>query len=189
MEANISKNVHHCCNQSLIITQIIFTLNLGSITTAYYRTAQGIILTYDVTNPESFENLKIWAKGIDQYAAKSVSCILVGNKCDLVDKQQISTEKGKELANKYGIQFFETSAKNATSVEEAFLTLARDIKMIMVSDIAKKIAKDWPFTHHLVPAHLCLTICEILCLSTNVLPKDVQKYLVQTILLVGINAN
>jgi len=99
-----------------------------TITTAYYLTAQGIILTYDVTNPESFGNLKMWAKAIDQHAAKSVNRILVGNKCDLVDKRQISTEKGKELTNEFGIQFFETSAKNATSVEEAFLTLARDIK-------------------------------------------------------------
>uniref|UniRef100_A0A6B2LJN4 Uncharacterized protein n=1 Tax=Arcella intermedia TaxID=1963864 RepID=A0A6B2LJN4_9EUKA len=99
-----------------------------TITTAYYRTAQGIILTYDVTNPESFGNLKMWAKAIDQHAAKSVNRILVGNKCDLVDKRQISSEKGRELANEFSIQFFETSAKNATSVEEAFLTLARDIK-------------------------------------------------------------
>jgi len=99
-----------------------------TITTAYYRTAQGIILTYDVTNPESFGNLKMWAKAIDQHAAKTVNRILVGNKCDLVDKRQITTEKGRELANEFGIQFFETSAKNATSVEEAFLTLAREIK-------------------------------------------------------------
>jgi len=99
-----------------------------TITTAYYRTAQGIILTYDVTNPDSFANLKMWAKAIDQHAAKNVYRILVGNKCDLVDKRQISIEKGRELANEFGIPFFETSAKDATSVEEAFLTLARDIK-------------------------------------------------------------
>jgi len=105
-----------------------------TITTAYYRTAQGIILTYDVTNPESFGNLKMWAKAIDQHAAKSVNRILVGNKCDLVDKRQITTEKGRELANEFGIQFFETSAKNSTSVEEAFLTLARDIKKRVDSD-------------------------------------------------------
>jgi len=99
-----------------------------TITTAYVRTVQGIILTYDVTNPESFGNLKMWAKAIDLYAVKTVNRIMVGNKCDLVDKRQIAVEKGKELANEFGIQFFETSAKDATSVEEAFLTLARDIK-------------------------------------------------------------
>jgi len=48
------------------------------------------------------------------------------------------------------------------------------------------ITKDWPLTHHLVPSHLCLTICEILCLSRNVLPKDLQIYLVRTILQVGL---
>jgi len=76
----------------------------------------------------------MWAKAIDQHAAKSVNRILVGNKCDLVDKRQITTEKGRELANEFGIQFFETSAKNATSVEEAFLTLARDIKKRIDND-------------------------------------------------------
>jgi len=76
----------------------------------------------------------MWAKAIDQHAAKSVNRILVGNKCDLVDKRQIATEKGRELANEFGIQFFETSAKNATSVEEAFLTLARDIKKRVDTD-------------------------------------------------------
>jgi len=70
----------------------------------------------------------MWAKSIDQHASKNVKRILVGNKCDLVDRRQVSTEKGRELANEFGIQFFETSAKNATSVEEAFLTLARDVQ-------------------------------------------------------------
>jgi len=84
----------------------------------------------------------MWAKAIDQHAAKSVNRILVGNKCDLVDKRQISTEKGKELSNEFGIQFFETSAKNATSVEEAFLTLARDIKKRVDSEDGPTIDKE-----------------------------------------------
>jgi len=46
--------------------------------------------------------------------------------------------------------------------------------------------KDWPKRHHLVPSHLCLTICEILCLSRIILPKDIQIYLVRTILQVGL---
>jgi len=99
-----------------------------TITTAYYRTAQGIILTYDVTNGESFGNLKMWAKAIDQHAAKSVNRILVGNKCDLADKRVIETSKGQELAAEFGIKFFETSAKNSIAVEDAFMSLARDIK-------------------------------------------------------------
>jgi len=99
-----------------------------TITTAYYRTAQGIILTYDVTNAESFGNLKMWAKAIDQHAAKSVNRILVGNKCDLADKRVIETSKGQELAAEFGIKFFETSAKNSIQVDDAFMSLARDIK-------------------------------------------------------------
>jgi len=48
------------------------------------------------------------------------------------------------------------------------------------------ISKAWPLTHHLVPSHLCLIICEILCLSRYVLPKEIQIYLVQTILQFGL---
>jgi len=99
-----------------------------TITTAYHRMAQGIVLTYDVTNASSFSNLKMWALAIDQYASKSVNRILVGNKCDLTDKRVIETSKGQDLANEFGINFFETSAKNSVQVDEAFMSLARDIK-------------------------------------------------------------
>jgi len=63
------------------------------------------------------------------------------------------------------------------------------VSCIALSHDIEAIAKDWPLTHHLVPSHLCLTICEILCLSRNVLPKDLRKYLVQTILQFGLSGS
>jgi len=103
-----------------------------TITTAYYRGAMGILLVYDVTDDKSFANIKNWIRNIEQHATENVNKILIGNKCDLVDKKVIDTTRGKNLADEIGIKFLETSAKNSINVEEAFLTLARDIKSRLI---------------------------------------------------------
>jgi Ras-related protein Rab-8A len=103
-----------------------------TITTAYYRGAMGIMLAYDVTDMRTFDNIRNWMKSIEQHASESVDRILVGNKCDLSEKRVVSTEMGKALADEYGIKFFECSAKNSINVEEAFISLARDIKKRLI---------------------------------------------------------
>jgi len=103
-----------------------------TITTAYYRGAMGILLTYDVTDENSFQNIRNWMKNIEEYAAENVNKILIGNKCDLVEKKVVDSQKGQQLAANYGIQFLETSAKNNINVEEAFISIARDIKTRMI---------------------------------------------------------
>eukprot|EP00164_Ancoracysta_twista_P000281 GFYU01000397.1.p1 GENE.GFYU01000397.1~~GFYU01000397.1.p1 ORF type:complete len:205 (+),score=66.19 GFYU01000397.1:206-820(+) len=99
-----------------------------TITTAYYRGAMGILLVYDVTDEQTFLNVRNWIRNIEQHASDNVNKILVGNKCDLVDKKVVETTRGQALADEYGIKFFETSAKNKINVEAAFHTIARDIK-------------------------------------------------------------
>jgi len=103
-----------------------------TITTAYYRGAYGILLIYDVTDENSFQNIRHWMKNIEEYAAENVNKILIGNKCDLVEKKVVDTQKGQQLAANYGIQFLETSAKNNINVEEAFISIARDVKARMI---------------------------------------------------------
>ncbi|XP_015509192.1 ras-related protein Rab-8A [Neodiprion pinetum] len=99
-----------------------------TITTAYYRGAMGIMLVYDVNNERSFENIKNWIRNIEENASADVEKMLLGNKCDLADRRQVSKQRGEQLAVEYGIKFMETSAKASINVEEAFYTLARDIK-------------------------------------------------------------
>lgn len=71
-------------------------------------------------------------KNIEEHAAENVNKILLGNKCDLVEKRVVDAERGKKLAESYGIAFMETSAKNATNVEEAFFHIAREIKTRLI---------------------------------------------------------
>ncbi|KAI7866563.1 GTP-binding protein ypt1 [Mucor mucedo] len=99
-----------------------------TITSSYYRGAHGIIVVYDVTDEDSFNNVKQWLQEIDRYAAEGVNKLLVGNKSDLVDKKVVDTEQAKEFSESLKIPLLETSAKDATNVEQAFLTMAKQIK-------------------------------------------------------------
>uniref|UniRef100_A0A8C6WGI0 RAB1A, member RAS oncogene family a n=1 Tax=Neogobius melanostomus TaxID=47308 RepID=A0A8C6WGI0_9GOBI len=95
-----------------------------TITSSYYRGAHGIIVVYDVTDQESFNNVKQWLQEIDRYASENVNKLLVGNKCDLTTKKVVDYTTAKEFADNLGIPFLETSAKSASNVEQAFMTMA-----------------------------------------------------------------
>jgi len=99
-----------------------------TITSSYYRGAHGIIVVYDVTDQVSFNNVKQWLQEIDRYACESVNKLLVGNKCDLTTKKVVDANTAKEFADGLGIPCLETSAKSATNVEQAFITMAAEIK-------------------------------------------------------------
>ncbi|KAJ2767732.1 ras GTPase [Coemansia nantahalensis] len=99
-----------------------------TITSSYYRGAHGIIVVYDVTESESFGNVKQWLQEIDRYASEGVNKLLVGNKSDLADKRSVDFTEAQEFAKSLSISFLETSAKDSTNVENAFLTMARQIK-------------------------------------------------------------
>lgn len=99
-----------------------------TITSSYYRGAHGIIVVYDCTDQESFNNVKTWLEEIDRYACDNVNKLLVGNKSDLHTKKVVDYTTAKEYADQLGIPFLETSAKNAMNVEQAFMTMAAEIK-------------------------------------------------------------
>eukprot|EP00927_Polykrikos_kofoidii_P024152 TRINITY_DN2201_c1_g3_i1.p1 TRINITY_DN2201_c1_g3~~TRINITY_DN2201_c1_g3_i1.p1 ORF type:complete len:215 (-),score=35.38 TRINITY_DN2201_c1_g3_i1:89-703(-) len=104
-----------------------------TITSSYYRGVHGIIVVYDVTDKESFTNVKHWLQEIEKYAADGVNKLLVGNKCDLSSKKVVSYDEAKEFAEPLNIQFMETSAKNAHNVEQAFQAMAKDIQARVAS--------------------------------------------------------
>lgn len=98
-----------------------------TITTSYYRGAMGIMLVYDITQEKTYDNIAKWLRNIQEHASEGVERCILANKCDLNDKRMVSKEKGEGIAREHNIRFFETSAKESINVEEAFMTLTRDI--------------------------------------------------------------
>ena len=91
-----------------------------SITRTYYKNSVCAIVVYDITRRESFESVINWIEDCKLNSPKTVFMILVGNKSDLNDNRQVTTEEGEEFATRYGIRFFETSAKDGVNIEEIF---------------------------------------------------------------------
>lgn len=104
-----------------------------TITTAYYRGAMGFILMYDVTNEDSFNSVQDWVTQIKTYSWDNAQVILVGNKSDIERDRVISYDRGKQLADQLGLEFFETSAKENINVKNVFERLV-DIICDKMSD-------------------------------------------------------
>jgi len=83
--------------------------------------------------------VKQWLHEIDRYATEGVNKLLVGNKSDLEAKKQVESATAQEFANSLGIPFLETSAKNSSNVEQAFMTMASEIKNKMATTPATKV--------------------------------------------------
>lgn len=99
-----------------------------NITTSYYRGASGVIIVYDVTDLDSFNNVKQWLAECERYANDNVCKLLVGNKSDLADKRCVDVTAVQEFVERTGIAHIEASAKAAVNVDKAFLRLAEAVK-------------------------------------------------------------
>lgn len=117
-----------------------------TLTSSYYRGAHGIIIVYDVTNRDSFDNVRIWMQEIEKFASENVNKLLVGNKSDLEEQREVTYDEGVELAKKFDIPFLEVSAKNALHVDDTFTTMAEEIqKRFLKEKSQKKDKKDFIF--------------------------------------------
>ena len=101
--------------------------NYRSITRSYYKNSICAMIVYDITNKDSFDNIKNWLNEIHNQSPKNVLIVLIGNKIDLDDRRLITFDEGNEFAIKNGLIFMETSAKTGEGVEEIFLKSAKEI--------------------------------------------------------------
>ena len=101
--------------------------NFRSITRAYYKNSVCAMVAYDISSRDSFNNVSTWIEDCKNQSPKTIFMVLVGNKSDLSDRRQVNTEEGQELADKYGMLFYETSAKDGTNVENIFYDSANKI--------------------------------------------------------------
>ena len=85
------------------------------------------MMVYDITDLESFQNLNTWLIEIEKNASKNVYKILIGNRRDLESDRKVTYEQGQEFAAQYGMKFIETSAKESKNVQEAFVTMTKEI--------------------------------------------------------------
>ena len=83
-----------------------------TITQSYYRSANGVVLVYDISKSDSFKNLNRWLEDVKKYAGKCLHKMLIGNKCDLHHRREVDASEAKQFAEHYDIgDTLETSAK------------------------------------------------------------------------------
>jgi Ras-related protein Rab-1A len=89
---------------------------------SFYRGAFAIIYIFDLTLRESFEAIKGWKDEAERHTG-DIPRLLLGNKVDLTEHRVISKKEGEQLAEEIGAMYFETSAKDAINVDQAFLDI------------------------------------------------------------------
>ena len=103
----------------------------------YYKGSHGILLLYDITKLNSFENIREWIKDIREEVYEKAIIFLIGNKIDKNEERVITTEQGEKLAKEYDLPFFEASAKSGENVDEIFKALYKKISEVYI-DIQKE---------------------------------------------------
>lgn len=100
-----------------------------SLSSSYYRGAQGVIIVYDVTRRDTFDALRRdWLPELETYAdLDQLVLMLVGNKIDLHHQRQVSADEGRALARSLAALFMETSAKTSVGVAAAFEELVQKV--------------------------------------------------------------
>ena len=107
----------------------------NSLSFNYIKNCHGILLMYDISKKESFLKIKDWLKNIFEHKDKDFPILLLGNKCDLEEKREVTKEEGDQLAKELKLNFYETSNKDNINIEKAITEL---IEMVY-----KKLGKEF----------------------------------------------
>ena len=100
---------------------------LRTIAPLYYRDSHGVMLVYDITSQASLDGLDGWYKDLQEKGSEKTSVIVIGNKIDLLDSQEVPIEKGEKFARERGTGLVLVSAKDGRGIEEAIRELVKKI--------------------------------------------------------------
>ena len=95
----------------------------NTLTASFFKATHGILLTFSLTDKNSFANTSKWLQQIHAQAPKNAIIFLVGNKKDLEAERQVTREEAENAAKEYGVEYFETSACTGEGVNETFMSL------------------------------------------------------------------
>lgn len=95
----------------------------------YFRTGEGFMCVFSITDPESFERIAEFKEEIERIKGeeRNISFLLVGNKIDLKDERQVTEEQARAKAAEWNVPYIETSAKTRENVQKAFMDLCADV--------------------------------------------------------------
>lgn len=96
-----------------------------SLIPSYIRDSSVAVIVYDVTNRASFIDCEGWVSNVRAERSSDVPIFIVGNKIDLTDKRQVTTEEGERKAKELGVYFAETSAKTSVNIKQLFKQIAQ----------------------------------------------------------------
>lgn len=93
----------------------------------YYRSSNGAILVYDITDEDSFQRVKNWVKELKKMLGSDIVLAIVGNKIDLIKERCVPLEQAENYSKQVGAKHYETSAKLNDGIDHLFLDLANEM--------------------------------------------------------------
>ncbi|KJR87929.1 Rab family, other [Sporothrix schenckii 1099-18] len=107
-----------------------------SLIPSYIRDSSVAVVVYDISNAKSFQNTRKWIDDVRAERGNDVIIVLVGNKTDLNDKREVTTQQGEEEAKRNNLMFVETSAKLGHNVKQLFRRIAQALPGMEGTDAA-----------------------------------------------------